>query len=588
MAMRPDRQRRLRTWAGRCATAAACACTPALPPAERFLADQVVDMPNIVLRSPQGAAADPLRDAKGQFVALTMEIPGLEDGAVRAVRLEPDVKPAALGCPGPYCLKIPAGATIQARVELWSATEAGTPGEPVARGRTLSFVAGDPASANRAQAYLVPVGAFSPAVATDGTQATLAGRVGIGAALSTNAGGREAVLVGGALVRTEALDPLQPDALIAFSGAIAKYDALQRKVEQSAQTLAQPRAFAAVASGATVVAIAGGYVQDGTAAKPTASVEYLDATGALVTSPHPLKYARAGASIVAMFGGQDFFLVLGGHGATGCEGPCAGNTWEIWHPQHGVVTTGSLLAARWRHATVQLPGPGGGYVMLVGGENGQTVLGSVEVVQWTATPKGVVHVSRAGAVCDDAKGDDCATNANFFWAPQHVAMPNARTWPGAGLVRSQDSKGGIKLFVGVFAGFADVGHSQPLADLHVFDYQAGAFRPEALSVGAARGAPTAAAVAGGRYGEQLLAVGGVAVGGAALSDAATFLVQPDAIHAATLVPKTVAAGNGLLDGGRVLGAAVALPTGHVLLAGGIGGGPGAWVGRSKVLLWGAF
>lgn len=587
MAMRPDNGGRLVRWLG-FAVLLAQGCAPTLPPAERFLADQVVDMPTIALRSAQGAADDPMRDAKAQFVALTMEIPGLEDGAVRAVQLEPDVKPVSLGCPGPYCLKLPAGAAIQARVELWSATDTGTPAEPIARGRTLSFVAGDPASASRAQAYLVPVGAFSPAVASDGTQASLAGRVGIGAAVSTVSGGREAVLVGGALVRSEAVDPLQPGALISFSGTIAKYDAVQRKVEQSAQSLQQPRAFAAVASGASVVAIVGGYVQDGTSAKATATVEYLDKSGVLIASAHALKYARAAPTIVAMFGGQDFFLILGGHGNTDCSGPCAGNTWEIWHPQHGVVTTGSLLTPRWRHAAAQLPGPGGGYVMLLGGENDQSVVGSAEIVQWTATSKGVVHVSRAGAKCDDTKGDDCAAHANFFWAPQLVSLPSARTWPGGGLIRALDAKGAHKLYVAVFGGYSDLAHTKPHADLHVFDYQQGAFRPDPLSIGLARGAPIAASVAGGRYGEQLLAAGGTAATGEANSDAVAFLAQPDAIHTETLLPKTVVVTNPLLEGGRLLAAAVPLPTGHILLAGGVGGSPGAWVGRSKVLLWGAF
>ena len=226
--------------------------------------------------------------------------------------------------------------------------------------------------------------------------------------------------------------------------------------------------------------------------------------------------------------------------------------------------------------------------MLLGGENDQNVVGSAEIIQWTATAKGVVHVSRAGAKCDDAKGDDCAANAAFFWAPQQVSLPSARTWPGGGLVRALDAKGGFKLYVAVFGGYADFLHTQPLGDLHVFDYQQGAFRPDALSLGTARGAPMAAGLAGGRYGEQLLTVGGLASTGQAVGDAAVFLAQPDAIRAETMLPKTVAGSNTLLDGGRLLAATVALPTGHVLLAGGVGGGPGAWIGRSKVLLWGAF
>ena len=565
------------------------ACAPQLPPASKFLADQVVDMPPIVLRSPQGAggAADPLKDPNAAFVALTMEVAGIADGTLRVVRPEPFGKPDTLACPGLYCLKLPHGVVVQARVELWSANASGQPGEPLARGRTLPFVAGHAQAANAAQAYLVPAGSFAPAVSSDGAQATLAGRVGIGAALVAG-NPTEAVLVGGAVIKPDAVDVFAPASLVSFSGVVSKYTIVQRQIEQSAQTLALPRAFAAVATGASVVAIIGGYVAGVDGPKPTNTIEYLDKSGTLRAAKETLKFARAGASIAPMFAGQDYFLVLAGHGDSECTTSCAANTWEIWHPQLGIVTTGNLVTPRWRHAMVQLPGPAGGYAMLVGGENGNSIIGTAEVVQWSASANGVVSVSRAGAKCDDKKADECAALPNFYWSPQQVPLPSARTWPGAALVRSLDGSGQLPMYVTVFGGFSDLQHTKPLSDLHVFPYATGAFLAQSLAVGPGRAAPLFASVEGGRYGQQLLVAGGVNAQGVANADAAVFLVQPDATAAASMVPKTAAAKSELVEGGRVLATALALPTGHILVAGGVGGGPGAWVARTKVLLWGAF
>lgn len=569
------------------AAGACLGCAPQLPPAQRFLAAQVTDMPPIVVKSATDTADDPFANPDAAFLALTLEIGGVADGAMRVVRADVPKKPPVLQCPGPFCLQVPVGVPVQARVELWSKGETGLPLAPLARGRTLPFVGGNRDDDAKAQAYVVKCGGFSLATANDGSAATFAGRIGVGAALMRDPADG-VILAGGAQLKPDATDAFDPQNWTQVSASISKYNILQRRVEQLANVLGQPRAFPAVAAGATLMAVAGGYAQKDGKIVPSAAVDFIERNGTVHPAKFTLKHARGGATIVSIHPGEDFFLLLAGEPDGPCPGECGANSWEIIHPKFGVVASGGLLSPRWHHASVLLPGPKGGYVMLVGGENSASVVGTIEFVQWSISAKGLVTVSRAGDKCGaDAKAAECADIPGFFWTPQQIPLPSPRTWPGAGYVRSLNAAGGTAHFVAVFGGFADATHSQALGDLHVFEYASMKFRPDPLGLSAGRAAPLHAVVDGGLYGQQLLVAGGAAAVDHASATAAVFLAQPDAAKPDAMLAKTAATANALLDGDRMLGTAVALPTGHALIVGGVGGAPGNLQPRTKVLLWGA-
>lgn len=494
---------------------------------------------------------------------------------------------------------VPFGTGRQVRVEVWSANESGQPGAVLGRGVSAPVDIAAGGAANKRAVYVTRVNRFAPPL-TDADPTTPSAAQSIGAgqcAVSLPSG--PVLFFGGAVAKTGATDAYDPKSYDTFSSAAWGYDPDSRSSVLLPSTLALPRGFHSCAVGQSVVAIVGGYVMDPEtkAAIPSKTIEFFDmaakpgdvairqtATGTQECGQGctaGLMFARAGASVVRMFEDDNYFLILGGQGEFKCEEdkPCAANTWEVWHPRRGNLAQGLLNKPRWNHATVRIPTPTGGYVLLVGGESDGGPLADFEVLQFNNRGQ----VSSKNSPCPEA-GATCQGLDSTLWKPLTVAMPLARVLPGATYVASAQPNRTFN-YVVIAGGFTDSGKTKADNTIDIFDISpgGGGYKndPGTIKMLMARGAPMVSVVtSGSRAGEVLIAGGSSSLAQGDVAVDAEFLLFQDNTVSKDIVHPVE---NGFGDGARTLGNAIGLPTGHVLIGGGVD--PVSLTPRASLTLW---
>lgn len=545
------------------------------------------------------------------FVALIAEGPGLQSDVYQSVqpleyggRVRLDCDVATKTCKG-----VPFGKLRQIRVELWSKDPAtGQPAPPVlARGRTVPVDFELTSSPKTVFPYLTKIAQFAGAYDDVGNRAAMPGRGGTAAATLPSG---EALFFGGGQVKPDAKNPYDPTSYSQFLDDVLVYQPDKRTLVSISDSgpeyrLKTPRAFHSVAVGQNYVAVVGGYVMVDGKPVPTNTVEYFD--GQLKSHvDKPMKFARAGATVMQMFPGSDYFLILGGKGDTPCtnNAECAGNSWEVWHPIDGAVGFGLMNEARWNHAGVRISnGPNGGFALLIGGENEDKVLNTFEVIQFTTqgpavSQKGATSPCTCSGTSDscqsdgECNGSKCLPPAgqnllcSFNWQPLTVEMPVARTMPGGALVDVPGKGQGVTgyRYVYMVGGFQDKEHTKPLARIDAFNIDKGDW---ASGVGGfqlkeARAAPMVAVVPAGPTPGQLLIAGGSVSDTVHLSSA-EYVYGPATAEGPKI--SVVQVDSPMPGGIRTAGAAVPLSTGHVLVGGGVGTGPKGLEPQGDLLLW---
>jgi len=442
-------------------------------------------------------------------------------------------------------------------------------------------------------AYLTRPNRFAPIVDAAGNRPVFDGRAG--QTVSNLPGSNGAVvIVGGAVVGSDKTDAFDPASYTTFYDRVEVYEPNTRALVNLGATnasyaLKTPRAFHTAAEGASVLAIVGGYTSSANGPVLTNSVEFID-KDYNVTAGVTLQLARAGASVVRLFEGQDWFLVMGGRGNTPCKGSngerldCAANTWEAVHPLYGVMDVGRLNEPRWNHAFVRMAGPdSGGYAVLLGGENDDGVLNTFEVLQFGIDPVGGgPRISSIDRDCPSANEAQCG----FYYKPLLQVLPAGigRTHMGATLVESDKYK-----LIALVGGWTDKEHTAPTNRVDFFDLATGGYVNGDFKLGTARAAPMVAAVPGAYLPNEILVAGGSQSGSIHYSTAEFIYLssQPNPaqqgawLHSADIVPVE----NTLLGGNRAVGSAITLATGHVLIVGGVGTGDKGLIHQPEIHLW---
>ncbi len=522
---------------------------------------------------------NPLGTADSRFIVMFADFLG-SDG--KPSNIQPYAQGMQVAAPS-----VPFGAARQIRVDVYNGDT--QPTSAIARGATVPTDVYADSAALELHPYVTRINTFAaafgePDASGNSPQTELpAAHAATGVATLPNG---KVVMAGGAVPKGSAKSAFDRASYASFQSTIAVYDPDTRALDVAtdpAGQLATPRAFHTMAVGQTVVAIVGGVEMDATnAPKASNKIEFYNIATGEVTSPTQtvptMHFGRIAPTVIQMFDHQDYFLILGGQGNEDCPadphaGACGGNTWEIWHATGGFKAMGQLTTARWHHAGVRVPGPDGGFVMLIGGENTQGAVNKMEVVQFTVA-NGSVLVSDAMTNCPA----DCPTTpAGFLWNPVSYDNQPTRIWPAALFVANATAN---YYHVYMIGGFNDVAHSSANKTVDVFDIvQSKIVATKQLTNG--RAAPSVAAVTSGPATGQLLIAGG--------SDSDTnHLNSGEYLHedddgAGGVATNVDPIQNLLGDGGRALGAAVGLNTGHVLIVGGAGGSP--LTGRTDVVLW---
>ncbi len=553
------------------ALALLAACQPASAPEDKKI--------GVVVRVPANAD-NPLGTLDSRFIAMFADYPGSNGGLHDVQRYGAGVQ---VKVP-----TVPFGPARQLRVDVYTGEDA--PAAIFARGISVPVdVYADSADVvlhpyvtrinNFAETFGEPDGdGNSPQTVLPGPHAATG--------LATLPNGK-VLLAGGGVPKGSAKDPFDRASYASFQSTVALYDPDTRALDVAtdpAGQLGTARAFHTMAIGQTVVAVVGG-VEMGGDAKPQASnkIEFYNIATGEVTSPTQtqptLQHARIAPTVIQMFEHQDYFLILGGQDNAACTAPgaCGGNTWEIWHATGGLKMFGNLTTARWHHAGVRVPGPGGGYVMLIGGENDAGPVNTMEVLQFTVA-NGAVLVSDAANKCPA----DCPSSpAQFLWNPASYDKQQTRIWPAALFVANATAQ---YYHVYMIGGFNDVAHTSANKTVDVFDIQTSAvIATKQLNTG--RAAPIVAAVTSGPSAGEVLIAGGSDGTSHSLADGEFLHMVDDGTGSGALTPAIDKVENLLGDGDRTLGAAIGLSTGHVLVVGGTGSTTSSLTGRTDVLLW---
>ena len=524
---------------------------------------------------------NPLGTVDSRFIALIADYPG-------ATGKENAVQPYAPG--GKVTVPtIGFGPSRQIRVEVYKGED--QPTVAFARGTSVPVDIGANSAPVELHPYVTRINNFAAVFGEpDGNgdvPQTVLPAPHAGTAVATLANGK-VLMAGGGVPKATAKNPYDPASYASFQPTVALYDADSRSLnvaEDPAGQLATPRAFHTMTLGQTVVAMVGGVEMDDTG-KPRASdkIEFYNVATGEVTSPSQtepnLHFGRIAPTVIQMFERQDYFLILGGKGNEDCPadphaGLCAGNTWEIWHATGGFQTSGTLATARWHHAGVRVPGPDGGFVMLVGGENTQGPVKTLEVVQFTVY-NGQVLVSDALVNCPA----DCpAKPAGFLWNPVSYPDQPTRIWPQALFVANSLLQ---YYHVYMIGGFNDVDHKTANKSVDVFDIvKSAVITTKQMASG--RAAPIVAAVTSGPSAGQVLIAGGSSTDNKHWNNGEFLHVDSDGEGGLNINIDQIE--NVIGDGERTLGAAAGLNTGHVLMLGGTGGNATSLTGRTDAVLW---
>ena len=552
----------------------------------------------LAVRRPTSAEDNPFTLAGDKFVAITAEVPGKPDGEYRIVKPYKSGAALDLACTSAKCAGIPYGNGVQVRVELWSSTNGQISSPVVGRGRSIAIDQVKGGAAKKLFPYVTRTNRFAPIEADDLTKAVIPGLAGATAVSTRNSDG-SVLIIGGADPLPGKTNAFDPASYTNFSDGIAKYLPNERRSGMSSDIgpdhrLKVGRAFHSAALGKSVIAVVGGYIAGEKAPKVTNSIEFIgpgDKVSSSLGKVPDLVLARAGATVVALFDDDDYFLILGGKGDADCKTAqyCAGNTWELWHKDLGNVSQGQLVSARWNHAAVRLPAADGGYVMLIGGENDDGVLQTFEVVQFSK--QGVV--SQKGQACNPARtAFGPCDNSSFLWEPLAQSLPVARTLPGAAFASVPRGSAALDYrYVYIVGGFEDAKHTKPLARMDVFNIDSGAYlNTDGFPMQVARGAPLVAIVPHGPNEGQVLIAGGSKDDTKHIASAEFVYVTVDRTTGKPVTSIQLApVENDLPGGSHVQGALVTLSTGHVLIAGGLGtGANNELTGQNDLVLWNPF
>lgn len=518
-----------------------------------------------------------LKGHDGAFFAITVQGPGVPLVAGGGSDATQVVVPFSEGTrPDAWKLAVPPGDARTVRVDLFSMDINGQPAYPIiASGRSLAATV-LPGVEWPVTVYLLPSNMFVPARSSDSIEVDLDHRAGLSAVASLDS----VLIIGGAKPKSGAnAPPLDPQSYGALQSNVMRYDVGKRVLTGPVAKLSQGRAFAASAAGVGgLVAVAGGYIAGADDLVPTGLIEYYDPVGkgvkvavapsgssASAFKPH-LNFARAHHSITQLFAGDDYFLIAGGKGAAE-----ASATWEIWHPEQGTIATGPLTKARWNHAAVGVREGTGGRVMLIGGENENGPIADIESIGYdngghVAFKGNALITCHVGAKF--AQDDGCAALKQQIgyeetaWEPVVQSLPGGvgRTMVGAAYsVHADDPLGPRR--VHVIGGFLDALHSKVSGAIDVLDIATGKWVVHTEKLETPRGAPLVAPI-DGLQDFGVLIVGGVDAKGETVAAAEVLWTKNDGSF------KRVAALN-TDSPARVLGAAVPLTSGALLIAGGV-------------------
>jgi hypothetical protein len=546
----------------------------------------------LVVASPLGND-NPFADPAVKFVALSAEGPGIIDGGHQIVLAYTPAMSIDLGnLLSDTDKPVPYGEARQFRLELYPADVNDTPTFPIkAHGRSIPVNIRQGEASREISVYVTKVNHYAGAVNANKIEAQVDARAGASVIATPD---NNVMIIGGATPKTAATDAWDPDSYGNLTDTVLLYNPDRRELLGPVANLNKGRAFAASALGVNgLVAVAGGYMSDATGkAAPTNRVEYLDpAVGAmkLATPSDPgrepsMLYPRVGHSITRMFDNSDYFLIAGG---TGPKGEAA-KSWEIWHPVDGSLTQGPLSGSRFNHCAVRVPDATGGYIMLIGGEDGSGALNNFEVIRYD--DKGnVAYKGNKTITCSvgasHAKNGDCDAlkgqpgYRDTSWEPivQPLAGNAARTLPGCAYVPHPGPGG--KFYVYMIGGFEDAKKTKPMDRIDVFNLLGGGWVEHKLKLNTARGAPQIGVSSVGPRAGQILISGGLGPDG-----------QTVATGEVVYLPSTGALDRRNVEGtipggGRVGGAAVGLVTGHVLVVGGVTVSDKGLAYQGKLSLW---
>ncbi len=483
--------------------------------------------------------------------------------------------------------ELPYGPQRQILVELYPADANGKATYPaIGRGRTPPRDIESRTDTFAVRAYVTRTNNWSTPVADNGQETLIDARIGVGAAMLADG---NVLLAGGGAFKAGATKPFDIQSYGSLTDTVFRYDVDRRVLEvlsAAGTKLAVPRTQMATATGPDgQVVFAGGVVIGDLGPQATGLVEYLNAKEIEVRQskgavPH-LKFARTSHTITRLFDTQQYYLIAGGVGPDlypQTTVSIASNTWEIWDPVSGRIAEGSLAKSRWNHATVRLPSKDGGYIVLIGGENYDGPIADFEVIRYDnkgniafqGNTKVTCYCGNESITGEDsnAKCAALATQPNcstYQWVPLLRSFEPAigRTLPGAVFVSSGNSH-----HIWIAGGFADAAKKQPLSRVDVFDMNSGTWLPAVPALEAARGAPIIAATLAGKEKGRVVVTGGIDGSGATVGLAEVLQYQVSVTVSA--VQRENASGTAP-GGGRVLGHAIGLRTGHVLLVGGATG-----------------
>jgi hypothetical protein len=542
----------------------------------------------VVIKGPLGAES-PFSDPNAAFMALVAEGPGIPTDPAAAPAV---VQPLNKGGMTLAMPTVPYGFARQIRVEIYPADANGLPTFPVlGRGRTA------PMDVNQGQTFLTSAfvtrtNNWATPLSDEGAETATDARVGVAAVRLADS---TVLLAGGGSFKAGASNPFDPNSYDKLSNTVLRYDVGTRKlgnlsIPPISATLTTPRTQMATATGPDgQVVLVGGYVMGDLGPVASNLVEYWDPKDAKIKqatsgSPH-LFYPRAHHSVTRLFDNQTYYLAAGGKG-TKAE---ASATWEIWDPLHGVTAQGLLAKPRWNHAAVRLPERDGGYVMLIGGENDNGPIADFEVLRYDNVGN-ISYLGNKKVTCycgattynGADSNDKCAALAGqagcnqFTWEPLLRTFEPAigRTMPGAVFVTTETTAQ-----IWIVGGFADAAHTQPLSRVDVFDLATGQWLPAVPALEAPRGAPMVDATLAGSERGRVVVVGGLDSAGKTVDKAEVLTYE-----AGSGVKREWADGT-VPGGGRVLGAAVALRTGHVLVVGGATGDGSTYSAVTKIGLY---
>ena len=542
----------------------------------------------VLIKGPLGDDS-PFADAAASFVALIAEGPGISTVPNQAPQA---VQPFVGNGQDLQIPAVPYGLQRQIRVEVYPKDANGAPSLPViGRGRTA------PRDVNAGETYLVHAyvtrtNNWTVPISNETQEALTGPRHGLAAELMPDGN----VLIAGGSDVVGGKDIFEASSLGTLSKAVLRYDTDKRVVQNlsgaiAAATLSVGRAMMASTAGPDGQAVfSGGYVSGDLGPVATTLVEYWDpAEGAIKqaggASPH-LEYARAHHSVPRLFDGDGYYMVAGG------KGPAAeaAVSWEIWHPVYGRLQKGSLSKPRWNHTTVRLPEKDGGYIMLIGGENDAGVIDDFEVLRYdtggNVSFKGNKKVTceLGGKIYNGQDSDTvCASLSTqpgykpFYWEPLVRKLNGGvgRTLAAAVFVSNEGAN-----HIYIVGGFADTKHTKALSRVDVFDISKGDWAANVAELTAARGGAMLGVTRGVGQRGRVVVIGGVDSNGVSVVKAEVLSYDP-----ATTATKAETTEGLVPSGGRVMGRAIGLPTGHVAIFGGSATKDGQFVASDRIGLY---